>query len=379
MNQRIYLDNAATTPLLPEVIECITQTSKNIFGNPSAIYKEGAAAKSLIEESRKILSNFLETSPSQVFFTSCGTESSNMIIQAAVRNLNVKTIISSPIEHPCVLYSCKEYAQQGEIQLKYLSPDQFGRIDLNELEFILQQCEAPSLVSLIHTHNELGSITPIKSISEICKKYNAYYHSDTVQSIGSVPLNVTELDIDFATGSGHKFHGPKGIGFVYIKEPTLIKPFIYGGSQERNMRSGTENIIGIAAMAKALQITTESFEQKMNHLTLLNNYLKSGLNKNGISESFNTPEIEFNPKILSVNFPEQKGIEWLLLNLDINGISASGGSACSSGTEKSSHVLNYIRPNAKGKTVRFSFSQLNTIEELDRTIEILLKILKPNI
>ena len=141
------------------------------------------------------------------------------------------------------------------------------------------------------------------------------------------------------------------------------------------MRSGTENIIGIAAMAKALQITTESFEQKMNHLTLLNNYLKSGLNKNGISESFNTPEIEFNPKILCVNFPEQKGIEWLLMNLDINGISASGGSACSSGTEKSSHVLNYIRPNAKGKTVRFSFSQLNTIEELDRTIEILLKIL----
>lgn len=377
MNQRIYLDNAATTPLLPEVIECINHTSKNIFGNPSSIYREGAAAKSLIEESRKVLSNFLHTSPSQVFFTSCGTESSNMIISAAIKNLQVKTIISSPIEHPCVLHSCKEYAQISGVQLKYLHPDENGRINLNELESILKESDSPALVTLIHTHNELGSLTPIKQISEICKKYSAYYHSDTVQSIGNIELNVTELDIDFATGSGHKFHGPKGIGFVYLKEPTLIKPFIYGGSQERNLRAGTENIIGIAALAKALQLCTESWKEKLAHLYHLNTYFRSALQHHELSESFNTPESEFNPKILSVNFPEQKGIEWLLMNLDIHGIAASGGSACSSGTEKSSHVLEYIRPNAKGRTVRFSFSQLNTKEELDLTLEILLKILKP--
>ncbi|HRI33273.1 MAG TPA: aminotransferase class V-fold PLP-dependent enzyme, partial [Saprospiraceae bacterium] len=256
MSQRIYFDNAATTPLLPEVIQTIHEIAETIYGNPSSIHREGVTAKNLIEESRRILSNYLHTSPAQVFFTSCGTESNNMIIKSAIKDHRVKTIISSPIEHSCVLNAINQYATENNVQVIYLKPNSYGLIDIQELEHHLDNCQHPVLVSLMHTNNELGSTVSLEEISTICKSKNALFHSDTVQSIGLYDLDVEALQIDFISGSAHKFFGPKGIGFVYIKNPVATKPLLYGGSQERNLRAGTENIIGIAALAKALELST---------------------------------------------------------------------------------------------------------------------------
>lgn len=374
MSQRIYFDNAATTPLLPEVIQTIHEIAGTIYGNPSSIHREGVTAKNLIEESRRILSNYLHTSPAQVFFTSCGTESNNMIIKSAIKDHHVKTIISSPIEHSCVLNAINQYATENNVQVIYLEPNGYGLIDIQELERQLDQCQHPVLVSLMHTNNELGSTISLEKISTICKSKNALFHSDTVQSIGLYDIDVEALQIDFISGSAHKFFGPKGIGFVYIKNPVTTKPLLYGGSQERNLRAGTENIIGIAALAKALELSIIERDQRFNHLMQLNQYFRTSLLDSNLNISFNTHEHQFNPKILNVYFENQPGLELILMNLDIHGIAVSAGSACSSGTEKSSHVIEYIRPGSLGKSVRFSFSHLNTIAEIDICIDILKKL-----
>ncbi|MEO6190262.1 MAG: cysteine desulfurase family protein [Saprospiraceae bacterium] len=375
MERRIYLDNAASTPLHPEVIETMMSTAKNIFGNPSSIHREGAMAKNVLEESRKILAEYLNTSASQVFFTSCATESNNTIIRSACESGRYQHIITSPLEHPAVLKSIQYYSSSNSIQVHYLNPDNHGKINLDELTPLLESNGKNTFVSLIHTHNELGTILPIRIVTELCHKHGAMFHSDTVQSIGLIDLNVTELKIDSIVGSAHKFYGPKGVGFMYLKEPAHIQPFIYGGSQERNMRSGTENLVGIAGMIKALELVKTEMAQRIKHIKILNERLRHGLVELNIPHELNSPTEDCLPKILNVYFDKSANTDWLLMNLDIEGIAVSGGSACSSGSEKASHINEYIRPNSLGRSIRFSFSHLNTEEEIDYTLQVLKRLI----
>ena len=376
MEQRIYLDNAASTPLHPEVFETMMNTSKYIYGNPSSIHREGAVAKNLLEESRKILADFLHTSASQIFFTSGATESNNAMIRSACTSGKHQHIITSPLEHPAVLKSIQYYSSANSIQVHYINPDIHGNINLDELTQLLESNGKNIFVSLMHTHNELGTILPIRSVAELCQKHGAMFHSDTVQSIGLIDLNVTELKIDCIVGSAHKFYGPKGVGFMYLKEPAHIQPFIYGGSQERNMRSGTENLIGIVGMIKAIELAKTEIDQRNKHIKILNDKLRNGLVELNIPHELNSPSSDCIPKILNVYFDKSPNTDWLLMNLDIEGIAVSGGSACSSGSEKASHINEYIRPNSLGRSIRFSFSHMNTEEEIDYTLQVLKRLIK---
>ncbi len=371
--KRIYLDNAASTPLLPEVLETMISTAQQIHGNPSSIHREGVIARNLIEESRKMLAQTLHTSASQVFFTSGATESNNLILQSALNNNKIKNIITSPIEHPAVLNTI-ENCNRNNTQIHFLNPSIQGVIDLNELENVLKKTGHETLVCLIHINNELGTILALKECAELCAKYGASFHSDTVQSVGLIDIDVNIPGLTSIVGSAHKFNGPKGIGFLYLKEPSLHQPLIYGGSQERNMRGGTENIIGITGLVKALELANSEREIRFNKLHKLHSQLRSGIESLNINLEFNTPSENYTPKILSVYFEERANIDWLIFNLDIEGIAVSGGSACSSGSEKASTVNSYIRPDSKGKTIRFSLSHLNTEEEMTETVEILRKI-----
>ncbi|MEP7195811.1 MAG: cysteine desulfurase family protein [Saprospiraceae bacterium] len=375
MTQRIYLDHAASSPLLPEVIDTMMATMQSINGNPSSTHREGVIARNIIEESRKVLAQFLHTSPSQIFFTSGATESNNIVIQSIIRSGTVEHIIYSPLEHPSILNAINHYCKNNSISLHPLHPNEFGAIDLNELDEILMNCGKNSMVSLMHTHNVLGTILPISEVSEICKRHGVIFHSDTVQSIGLLDINVTEIGLSSIIGSGHKFNGPKGIGFMYLKDPTHTIPMIMGGSQERNIRAGTENIVGITGMIKAIELAKINKEARLKHIEFLHQKLRNGLIERGLTNQFNTPTSNYLPKILSAYFEERKEIDWLLMNLDIEGVAVSGGSACASGSEKASHINEYLRPNTKGKSVRFSISHLNTEEEINQTLNILTKIL----
>ncbi|MCC6815470.1 MAG: cysteine desulfurase [Saprospiraceae bacterium] len=374
--ERIYLDHAATTTVLPEVIETMMNTCKQVSGNPSSIHREGVLARTIIEESRKYLSETLKTSTSQIFFTSGATESNNLVIQSAASSGEFKQIITSPIEHPSIHNSIQYYCSKQNVQVHYLNPNKNGVIDLNELEDMLKSCGKETMVSLLHSHNELGTILPLKECANLCARYGAKLHADTVQSIGLFDIDVTIDGLHSIAGSAHKFNGPKGIGFLYLKDPTHANPILHGGSQERNMRGGTENIMGISGMIKALELSQADRQKRLDKLFFLHNKLRSGIMSLDIPHEFNTPKENFLPKILNVYFEERKNIEWLILNLDIEGIAVSGGSACSSGSEKPSRINEYIRPNSKGKSIRFSFSHLNTEEEIDRTLMVLSKILK---
>lgn len=371
---RIYLDHAASSPLIPEVIDTMMNTARLVHGNPSSIHREGVIAKNIIEESRKSLANFLHTSSGQVFFTSGATESNNIVLHSAIASGKIQHIITSPIEHPAILNTIQYYNRHNNVEVHYLKPSTQGVIDLIELEEKLKITGRSTLVCLIHTHNELGSILPLEECASLCVRYGASLHSDTVQSIGLLDINVSIPGLSSIVGSAHKFNGPKGIGFLYLQDPAHYEPLLYGGSQERNMRGGTENIIGITGMIKALEIAYAEREQRLSHLFNLHSTLKKGLIELNSNIEFNTPENNFLPKILSVYFEERKNLEWLILNLDIEGIAVSGGSACSSGTEKASPVNEYIRPGSKGKNVRFSMSHLNTVEEIENVLGVLKKL-----
>ncbi|MDQ3142086.1 MAG: cysteine desulfurase [Bacteroidota bacterium] len=374
---RIYLDHASTTPLIPEVIEEMYNVSQEIFGNPSSIHKEGIRSKSYIEESRRIISHFLNCSPSQVYFTSCGTESNNMILKNLLDNQHIKTVISTKIEHPSVLNTIIKYTKINSCELKYLDVSNQGIVDLTQLENYLLKSTGPCLVSLMHVNNELGTKIDLIKVGQLCKTHGAFFHSDTVQSMGTSEWNVQVLEIDAISGSAHKFHGPKGIGFVYLKDPTLFHPLLEGGGQERNLRSGTENILGIAGLAKSIEILQKEKVFRFAKMEELNSYLRNRLLNSKISFEFNTPEpVLSSAKILNINLPFFKGIELLIVNLDIHGIAVSGGSACSSGAEKSSHVLEQTRPGNTGKSIRFSFSHFNTEAEIDFTMEVLEKLIQ---
>ena len=366
---RVYLDNAATTPLDPEVIKEMCKVMENTYGNPSSIHAQGREARTLIEKSRKTVANLLGTSPSEIFFTSSGTEADNMAIRCGIIDHGIKHAITSRIEHHAVIHTFEALEKAGVIKLSFVNVDAKGNIDYDHLETLLKNNER-SFVSIMHANNEIGTLSDMERIGDLCETYNAIYHCDTVQTMGHYKHDLSKLKAHFVVCSAHKLHGPKGVGFLHINHRIKIKPLIYGGAQERNMRGGTENIYGVVGLAKALEMAYAEMEQHQEHIQGLKNYMK-----NQLVESI--PGIEFNGEtdpdkslytVLNVSFPEMEMADMLLFNLDIAGISASGGSACSSGSDIGSHVLTAIGTNPSRPSVRFSFSKYTTKEEIDFTV-----------
>jgi cysteine desulfurase len=378
MKRNVYLDNAATTALDKQVLDEMLPYLTEHFGNPSSIHGYGRKAKSAIEKARKAVAKYLNASTAEVFFTGSGTEGSNTIIKCAVRDLGVNRIISSTIEHHCVLHSVEAMARQG-VQVDYVNLDAQGRVDYNHLEELLKATNAKTLVSLMHSNNEIGTLLDLERVSALCQTYGAYFHSDTVQTIGYFPFDVQKTKIHFLGGSAHKFHGPKGIGFLYVNSEAAIKPFLDGGSQERNMRAGTENVAGIVGLGKALELAIENMEANRQYILGLKQYMIAQLQQHIPGILFNgdiTPEGS-NYKVLSVSLPPNEKAELTLFNLDMAGIAASGGSACTSGSEKGSHVLEGIHADPARKAVRFSFSKHTTNDDIDYAVQALKQIIAP--
>ncbi|WP_018611312.1 cysteine desulfurase family protein [Segetibacter koreensis] len=370
MHERIYMDNAATTALDPQVLEAMMPYLTSYYGNPSSIYSYGRESRLAIENARKSVAKILNAHPAEIFFTSGGTESSNMAITASVRDLGCKNIISSEIEHHATLHTIESLSQSGQATVSYVKLHSNGDIDMQHLKQLLEESKEKSLVTLMHANNETGNMIDLQSTGELIKKYGAIFHSDTVQTVGHFPFDLRKTPVDFITGAGHKFHGPKGVGILYINENIKIKPFLYGGSQERNMRAGTENLYGIVGFAKALEIATTNYDADSNYIKGIKLYAMEKLQHNIKGVSFNgNPLGNSLYTVLSVNFPKTDKSEMILLNMDIHNICVSGGSACSSGADVGSHVMRAINNNPDLVTVRFSFSKYNTKEEVDIVVE----------
>jgi cysteine desulfurase len=368
--KRIYLDNAATTPMDKEVLEAMTPYLTEKFGNPSSIYSYGRESRMAIESARKTVANILNAHPAEIFFTSGGTESSNTAITSSVRDLRCTHIITSHIEHHATLHTVEYLYQRGEASLSYVDVLPNGHVDLEHLQRLLAECNEKCLVTLLHANNEIGNVLDIHAVGELCKPYGAVFHCDTVQTVGHLPFDLRNTPVHFITGAGHKFHGPKGVGLLYINENVKIKPYIHGGSQERNMRAGTENLYGIVGFAKALEIATKNYEEESSYINGLRFYMMEQLENNIAGVSFNgDPSGNSLYTILSVSFPKTEKSEMILFNLDIGNICASGGSACTSGADQGSHVIRAINNNPNQVTVRFSFSKFNTREEIDVVVD----------
>lgn len=368
---RVYFDNAATTPLSNEVIDDMSRCMQNIYGNPSSIHADGRQARAAIEDARKRIAKLIGASIGEIFFTSGGTEANNMVLKNAVRDLGIKRIISTHLEHHCVSHSIEAIKRDNPCKINYLQVDKKGHIYFDELEKLLNtEGEGRTLVSLMHANNEIGTMLDIEAVAAICQKYGAFFHSDTVQTVGHFPLDVSTTKIHFLSAGAHKFHGPKGVGFVYIRNEARLRPFIDGGAQERNMRGGTENLYGIVGMAKALELAYTYLETNKLKILEIRNYFKTKLENEFEDIQFNG-DLDGNSlyTVLNVSFPSSPKSELLLFNLDIAGISASGGSACSSGAEGGSHVLAAIGADPDRKSIRFSFSHQNTLQEVDYVIE----------
>ena len=373
----IYLDNAATTRLDDEVIESMIPYMREHFGNPSSIHAYGRVTRAAIEKARKTISSLLNVSPAEIFFTSGGTEANNMALVNSIKDYDLKHAITAPTEHHAVLHTLEAIAQTGAIKLSLVKIDVQGRVDLNHLEELLQN-NPRSIVSLMHANNEIGTKLPLKEVAELIKKYDGLFHSDTVQTMGHYRFDLQDVPVDFINCAAHKFHGPKGVGFIYIRSGNKIQPFIHGGAQERNMRGGTENLYGIIGLAKAMEIAYRDLEEHQSYVSNLKQYMIQKLVET-------IPGIAFNGDIsddslytvLNVSFPENQIGEMLLFSLDINGIAASGGSACSSGTDVGSHVLRALNTDSRRANIRFSFSKYNTIEEIDYTIQKLQEMYQP--
>jgi len=371
---KVYFDNAATTPLDKEVLNEMLPFMTEHFGNPSSIHSFGRKTRAAIEEARKKVAKLLNVSPSEIFFTSGGTEADNMAIHGSVYDLGVKHVITSKIEHHAVLHAVEKLAQDKVIKLSFVDLTPEGHVDLKHLEELLQTNER-SLVSLMHANNEIGNLLPLKEVSELCIKYNSIFHSDTVQTMGHYDIDLSRVKVHFVTCAAHKFHGPKGVGFLYINGEIKVNPFIYGGAQERNMRGGTENLYGIVGLAKALEIALRDVKEHQAYIQELKSYMIEELKKAIEGLEFNGAcTINCLYTVLNVRFPHTKDAEMLLFNLDIAGIATSGGSACSSGSDVGSHVLRQLNFDHTRPSVRFSFSKYNTKEEVDYTISKLKKI-----
>lgn len=366
---RIYFDNAATTALDPAVLDEMMPFLTEKFGNPSSIYSYGRETKMAIESARKSVAKILKAHPAEIFFTSGGTESNNTALQTSVRDLGCRHIITSSIEHHAVTHTVEFLDNMDLVKVSYVRLLPSGHIDLEHLDKLLDNSREKTLVSLMHANNEIGNMLDLFAVGNICKKHNAIFHSDTVQTVGHFPFDLRYTPVHFITGAAHKFHGPKGTGILYINENIRVKPFLFGGGQERNMRAGTENIYGIAGFAKALEIATESHEADSVYIGSLKYHMYTELKKNIRGVGFNGDVLGSSLyTVLSVSFPKTEKSEMLLFNLDINNICASGGSACASGAEEGSHVIRAINYNPNQITVRFSFSKHNTKEEIDFVI-----------
>lgn len=369
---KVYFDNAATTAMDDRVIEAMLPFMKNHYGNPSSVHSHGREVRTAIERARKKVAELLNATPSEIFFTSGGTEADNTALVCGIETHGIQHAITSPIEHHAVLHTLEVCEQKGKIQLHTLDVNAQGEIDLNQLEELLKKYPN-ALVSLMHANNEIGNLNDLEKIGSLTREYGAFFHSDTVQTMGHFRHDLKSLPVDAIVAGGHKFHGPKGTGFLYVRKDKKIHPFIHGGAQERNMRGGTENVIGIIGIAKALELAYEDMAGHEAHIQALKNHfiekLKSelpGVAFNGLSE--NTDKSLYT--VLNVSMPpSEANAGMLLFNLDLAGISASGGSACSSGATVGSHVLRALDHDPERDSVRFSFSRFNTLEEVDYTVE----------
>lgn len=370
--RRIYFDNAATTALDPEVLDAMMPYLTEKFGNPSSIYSYGRETKMGIESARKTVAKILNCAPGEIFFTSGGTESSNTAINAAVRDLGCKHIITSPIEHHATLHTVEHLAKSGQATLDFVNLLPNGHVDIANLEALLAANKGKTLVTLMHANNEIGNLLDVKAVGELCKKYDAIFHCDMVQTIGHYPINLKDLNVHFASAAGHKFHGPKGVGILYINDSVKINPMINGGAQERNMRAGTENMYGIVGFAKALELATSRFEQDSTYIRDLKKYMNTRLAETFEGVAFNGDcDGDCLYTVLNVAFPKTDKSDMLLFNLDMAGICVSGGSACSSGASSISHVIKALHNGHSTEIVpiRFSFCRHNTREEVDTVIE----------
>lgn len=375
MAQRIYFDNAATTPIDPVVFEAMKPYFLENFGNPSSIYSYGRENRLAIEKARKSVAAHLKAHPSEIFFTSGGTESSNTAIFSSVRELGCTRIITSPIEHHATLHTCTFLADKKEVELELLKLLPDGHVDLEDLEYRLSSSGKKTLVSLMHANNEIGNISDIQKIGILCQTHGALFHADTVQTVGHFPIDLSATEVDFITGAGHKFHGPKGIGILYVNGRNKISPYIHGGGQERNMRAGTENIYGIVGFAAALNLAMENHESDRIYIQNLKMHMHKRLSEKIKGIVFNgDPEGDSLYTVLSAGFPLTERTEMLLFNLDVNNICVSGGSACSSGANQGSHVINALNIPLQS-TVRFSFSKYNTLDEIDTVVNQLTTLL----
>lgn len=363
---RVYLDNAATTPIAPEVVDAMIPILKEGFGNPSSTHYYGRQTKALIETARRTIAGFLNCQPSEIIFTSGGTEADNMALHASVNHLGVKHIITTSIEHHAVGHTASFIEENKEIKVSFVKIDHKGTVDLNDLERLLK-LNNNALVSLMHANNEIATLLPLKKVSELCRTYNAFFHSDTVQTMGHYPFDLQELDIDFITCAAHKFHGPKGIGFLYINKRIKAEPLIHGGAQERGLRGGTENVYGIVGLAKAMELAYDDVISHQRHVQGLKSYMIEQLKTMFPDVAFHgetTPEKSLYT-VLNVCFPKTEKSGMLLFTLDLKGVAISGGSACSSGATKGSHVLEGIQADMSRPNVRFSFSRYTTKDEID--------------
>ena len=372
----VYFDNAATTPIEKKVLDKMIPYMENGFGNPSSIHKRGREIKSAIEKSRSRVAEILSCEPGEIFFTSGGTEADNMFIANTVVEKKIDTIITSKIEHHAVLHCCEYLNKSKNVNIKFVNINSSGELDLEHLEDIIRK-NSKSLVTLMHGNNEIGNINDLKTISKICEKYDTIFHSDTVQTVGHYHIDLNEINMQGIVGSAHKFHGPKGVGFLYLNNKHKISPFIHGGAQERNMRGGTENVYGIIGLSEALTLSYNNIDDHKSKIQKLKKHMIDSLKKkirgvkfNGMSSSVDKSLYT----VLNVSIPNIEDQQMFLFNLDINNIAASAGSACSSGSDSGSHVLQEIETNSGHVNVRFSFSKFNTLEEVDYVVDKVVEI-----
>jgi cysteine desulfurase len=368
---KVYFDNAATTKLDPEVLEVMLPVLTDQFGNPSSIHGFGRSSRSAIERARKTIAGLLHAAPAEIFFTSGGTEADNTAICSSVQTFGIKHIITSRIEHHAVLHTIEYLREIGQVEVSFVKLNTDGEVDLNHLEELLTN-NPNTLVSLMHGNNEIGNLLNLEVVGDLCEKYGAIFHTDTVQTMGHYKHDLQTIKANFVVGSAHKFHGPKGVGFLYVKPGTKILPFVHGGAQERNMRGGTENVYGIVGLAKAMEIAYREMDAHRTHIMKIKGRMIAKLTESIEGIQFNGKSGDLDNSlytVLNVSLPPSEISDMLLFNMDIFGIAASGGSACSSGTDVGSHVLNELKVAPDRANVRFSFGKYNTEEEVDFVVE----------